>query len=134
MPLQTIRREAYIARIDPVKARALPFPDGDFDVVISFQVREYVEDVDSYLKEIRRVQKPGGRLLLTTPNSSLRLLPGQKPWDRFHVREYIYRAIKNTLRIGVPFVEVKGYYGNRAMAGHREIPGKRAQVAYPAVH
>lgn len=103
MPLQTIRREAYIARIDPVKARALPFPDGDFDVVISFQVREYVEDVGSYLKEIRRVQKPGGRLLLTTPNSSLRLLPGQKSWDRFHVREYIYRAIKNTLQKGVPF-------------------------------
>jgi SAM-dependent methyltransferase len=98
----------HFLRIEPIESRALPFPDSNFDDVISFQVIEHIEHVDSYLKEIRRVLKPGGRLLLTTPNSSLRLLPGQKPWNRFHVREYTCSTIKHTLQKEFPFVEVEG--------------------------
>lgn len=98
----------HFLRIEPIESRDLPFPDSNFDDVISFQVIEHIEHVGSYLKEIRRVLKPGGRLLLTTPNSSLRLLPGQKPWNRFHVREYTYRTIKHTLQKEFPFVEVEG--------------------------
>lgn len=98
----------HFLRIEPTENRALPFPDSNFDDVISFQVIEHVEDVDSYLREIRRVLKPGGRLLLTTPNSYLRLLPGQKPWNRFHVREYTYGTIKHALLKEFPFVEVEG--------------------------
>lgn len=98
----------HFQRIEPIESRALPFPDSNFDDVISFQVIEHIEHVDRYLNEIRRVLKPGGRLLLTTPNSSLRLLPGQKPWNRFHVREYTYGTIKHTLQKEFPFVEVEG--------------------------
>jgi len=95
-------------RIDPVETATLPFPDGDFDVVVSFQVIEHVRHVPTYLREIRRVLRPDGRLLLTTPNSSLRILPGWKPWNRFHVREYTYRALKRTLEKEFPFVDVRG--------------------------
>ena len=101
-------KNLHFIRIDPIETKALPFPDGDFDVVVSFQVIEHIRHEETYLKEIRRVLKPSGSLLLTTPNSSLRLLPGQKPWNRFHVKEYTHSTIKHTLQKEFPFVELEG--------------------------
>jgi SAM-dependent methyltransferase len=45
-------------------ACALPFPDASFDVAVSTQVYEYVEDMATALAEARRVLRPGGRLLV----------------------------------------------------------------------
>jgi arsenite methyltransferase len=45
-------------------ANHLPYPDASFDVAVSTQVLEYVEDVPGALAEIRRVLRPGGRVLL----------------------------------------------------------------------
>lgn len=69
-------------------AQSLPFPDNSFDTVLSFQVFEHVADTDRYLREVRRVLRPGGSFLLVTPDRSTRLLPGQKPWNRWHLHEY----------------------------------------------
>src|SRR5260370_11886108 len=38
-----------------------------FDVIVCTQVLQYVENPDKALGELRRVLKPGGRLLVTTP-------------------------------------------------------------------
>ncbi len=46
------------------EAEALPFPDQDFDVVISNGVFNLTLDKELALKEAHRVLKPGGRLLL----------------------------------------------------------------------
>ena len=45
-------------------ALALPFADEQFDVAVSTQVYEYVEDIEGALVEARRVLRPGGRLLV----------------------------------------------------------------------
>ncbi len=66
----------------------LPFQDGEFDKVVSFQVIEHVKDPSAFVKETARVLKPGGRLYLTTPNRVHRLKEGQKPWYKFHIREF----------------------------------------------
>src|SRR5262245_34667852 len=47
-------------------ARALPFADGSFDVVVCNSALEHVADEGGAVAEIRRVLKPGGRLILTT--------------------------------------------------------------------
>src|SRR5205823_6133959 len=47
--------------------QAFPFPDAEFDSVITSQVLEHVFTPDAFLEEIRRVLKPGGALLLTIP-------------------------------------------------------------------
>jgi SAM-dependent methyltransferase len=46
---------------------ALPFADGSFDVVGAFDVLEHCDPEDRALAELRRVLRPGGRLLLSVP-------------------------------------------------------------------
>ena len=46
----------------------LPFEDGSFEVVWASEVIEHVADTARWLSEVRRVLRPRGRLLLTTPN------------------------------------------------------------------
>jgi len=64
-----------------------PIADGTADLVVSFQVIEHV-DPDPYLEAVHRMLRPGGTLLLTTPNRDMRLFPWQKPWNRWHLTEY----------------------------------------------
>lgn len=45
-------------------AADLRFPDASFDVAVSTQVHEYVIDIGKALKELHRVLKPGGRVLI----------------------------------------------------------------------
>jgi SAM-dependent methyltransferase len=46
--------------------RPLPFVDGEFDAAISALVIHYLEDRISFLRELRRVVKPGGRVVIST--------------------------------------------------------------------
>jgi SAM-dependent methyltransferase len=45
-------------------ADSLPYPDSNFDVVVSTQVYEYVENVAAALSEVHRVLRPGGRVAI----------------------------------------------------------------------
>ncbi len=45
-------------------SRPLPYPDGAFDDVIASLVLHYLEDWTAPLAELRRVLRPGGRLIL----------------------------------------------------------------------
>lgn len=84
--------------------RPLPFPDRQFDVVLSFQVIEHVIDEAAYLREARRVLKAGGVMIIVTPNRVVRLLPFQKPWNRWHVREH---AMASLQRVVAPWLDIR---------------------------
>ncbi|MBC7205060.1 MAG: class I SAM-dependent methyltransferase [Methyloversatilis sp.] len=47
--------------------RTFPFGDASFDAVLCNQVLEHVFEPDAFITEIRRVLRPGGRVLLTVP-------------------------------------------------------------------
>lgn len=48
--------------------RTLPFPADAFDAVLALDVLEHLHQRDQAFREMRRVLKPGGRLLIAVPN------------------------------------------------------------------
>jgi SAM-dependent methyltransferase len=53
-----------------VETERLPFADGSFDLVLFTEIIEHLTlDPHRYLAEVRRVLRPNGRLLITTPNA-----------------------------------------------------------------
>jgi ubiquinone/menaquinone biosynthesis C-methylase UbiE len=46
----------------------LPFKDAEFEVILCFETAEHVPEPDVFIKELGRVIKKGGQLVLTTPN------------------------------------------------------------------
>lgn len=86
----------------------LPFPAGTFDAIVSFQVVEHVDDDRRFVSELARVLRPGGVALLTTPNRTLRLAPGRRPWNRFHRREYAHEDLQALLDRAFSAVKVLG--------------------------
>lgn len=51
----------------------LPFPENAFDKVVSVTALEFIEDAKGAMKELFRVTKTGGRIVVATLNS-------QSPW------------------------------------------------------
>ncbi len=90
----------------------IPYENDTFDTVISFQVIEHIQDDINYVSEIYRVLKRNGFFILTTPNRTYRLKSGQKPWNRFHIREYYPDELENILKNKFLDVKVWGIRGN----------------------
>lgn len=66
---------------------ALPIPDASIDVVVNFQVIEHLWDQPQFITECLRVLRPGGLLLVSTPNR-ITFTPGSDvPVNPFHTRE-----------------------------------------------
>lgn len=91
----------------------LPLPDASTDVIIMSELIEHLIDPDSALDEARRVLRPGGILLLSTPNLAA--------W---------YNRALICLGIQPVFSEVslRGIYGRpgREVAGHLRLYTRRA--------
>jgi 2-polyprenyl-3-methyl-5-hydroxy-6-metoxy-1,4-benzoquinol methylase len=48
----------------------LPYSDNYFDIVFASEVIEHIADTEEFMREIKRVLKPKGTIILSTPNSS----------------------------------------------------------------
>ena len=81
--------------------------DNSIDFVVTFQVIEHIEDDKMFLQEIYRVLKPGGKMILTTPNSIMSLT--RNPW---HTREYNPEEMGKVLKSSFNDYELKGVFGN----------------------
>ncbi len=85
----------------------LPFHDEQFDLVISFDVMEHIEDDVVFLSEIHRVLRKDGKILLGTPNRErlshkLLKLVGKRVGyplilasNCIHIREYIKSELED---------------------------------------
>jgi SAM-dependent methyltransferase len=61
-------RRKYGVDTRPGDAASLPIGDASVDVVVSFETIEHVPDTGRFLDECSRVLRPGGRLVISTPN------------------------------------------------------------------
>jgi SAM-dependent methyltransferase len=93
-------------------ATRLPFPDGTFDVVITSEVLEHIQNDVAAIQEMVRVLKPGGRFAATVPA----FLPEVVNWklsDEYHVRIYARTELKAKLESAG--LTVNGYHRAHAL-------------------
>lgn len=64
----------------------MPFEDRSFDVVTCFEVVEHLEDHGALLEEIKRILRPAGLLVISTPDREAYGARGAEP-NPFHVHE-----------------------------------------------
>lgn len=82
-----------------------PLQDASFDVVWASEVIEHVADTARWLSEVRRVLRPAGRLLVTTPNhgrlrrTAMALTRFESHFDPLgqHLRFYTRRSLTDLL-------------------------------------
>jgi SAM-dependent methyltransferase len=68
---------------------AFPIQGEQFDCVISIDVLEHLKQDQPFLREIRRVLKPGGKVVITVPNGDEKLLANKIKW-RFGMTPEVY--------------------------------------------
>ena len=77
------------------RAENISANDCEFDLVVSFETIEHLSDHESMLKEIKRVLKPGGLLVISTPDK--KVYADQRGYKNpFHQKE-LYQDEFNTL-------------------------------------
>ena len=63
---------AVVPRVQTMSATGLEFEDGAFDAVVSFHAIEHIPPIEEVLREMARVVKPGGKVLLVYPAEPIR--------------------------------------------------------------
>lgn len=66
-------------------AGRLPFPEASFETVVSFETIEHLPDIPRYLEEVRRVLRPGGEFVVSTPKARKTTT---RPANPHHTIEY----------------------------------------------
>lgn len=95
--------------------RTLPFPDAEFDRVVVVDMLEHVPDEAAFAGELRRITKPGGRLVVNTPHLKRTLLRrfrhalGQTDAKHGHLRPGYTREGLEALFGGFGFEEHRTY-------------------------
>jgi SAM-dependent methyltransferase len=136
--VQHVRRRYPAVRPVRTDLVVLPVGSGRVDVVVNCQVIEHLWDQDAFLAECGRVLRPGGTLLLTTPNR-LTFSPGQDtPTNPFHTRELAADELAELLHAADFDVEFLGglHHGPRLRALDAAYGGSLidAQVAVVLGH
>ena len=108
----------------------IPVEDGRFDAILFNQVMEHLPEPGAVLQELRRVLKPGGRMICTAP---LFFEEHEAPYDFYRYTQYGWRHLME--KVGFEIVELRrmeGYLGTVAyqlQGAARDLPAKPASIA-----
>jgi len=104
----------------------IPLDDDAADLTVSFQVIEHLYDIPGYLRSLRRVTRPGGTIVIATPNR-LTFTPGSDvPVNPFHTREFTAAELRD--EVTAADLEVTGLLG---VHHGRWLAGVEAAAAAP---
>lgn len=73
---------------------AMTFKNNTFDRVLSMETIEHIENEDQYCREINRVLKSNGKLIMSTPQNSM----GHIPINAQHIREYSLPQLQDLIK------------------------------------
>lgn len=99
-------------------ARKIPLPDASVDAVVSFETLEHFFEHDTFMSEIRRVLRPSGFLVISSPERDVYSPAGSTP-NPYHVNELTHDEFDNLMRRHFGHV---GIYGQRPLLGAALIP------------
>lgn len=94
------------------------FPASTFDTIVSFETLEHLQDVDVFFKELRRVLKKDGLLIMSTPNQEIFSIYTKGGKNPFHVKEFNEDEFKKL--IGTYF-ELIDLFGQKYFA-KKDVP------------
>lgn len=91
--------------LDFIKSDGLriPLDDKSIEVIISMETIEHIEDDNNFISELHRVLKPGGLVVISTPNDK-----AYPKGNHFHYREYDKKTLVNLVQS--KFKNIKVYY------------------------
>jgi SAM-dependent methyltransferase len=69
-------------------ATALALTGERFDTVVCLELLEHVPNYEQLLVEVRRMLRPGGRIIISTPNKEIFSPRQSRPVNPWHVREF----------------------------------------------
>jgi 2-polyprenyl-3-methyl-5-hydroxy-6-metoxy-1,4-benzoquinol methylase len=78
----------------------IPLEDASVDVVITFETIEHVKDYKAFIREIKRVLKPDGIAIVSTPND-LEFAEG----NHFHLHEFKYKELHTLLEKDFTYID-----------------------------
>ena len=84
-------------RVGKLPADLSEFPDGSFEVIISFETLEHVEQPQQLLQEFYRLLTPSGRVVVSVPNDWSDET-GEDP-NPFHLHVYDWNRLKSELAV-----------------------------------
>jgi ubiquinone/menaquinone biosynthesis C-methylase UbiE len=88
----------------------IPAPDSSFDVAVSFETLEHIQEQEQFVAELARVLTPGGILVISCPNKA-EYTDKRGTRNEFHVKE-LYRAeFDELVRRRFPHAQ---WYGQKA--------------------
>ncbi len=88
-------RERGLFDVSLGEAAKLPFHDGAFELVTALDVIEHLDDDGAALREIGRVLRPGGHVMVTVP--AHRFMWGDQDEVNMHKRRYVAAEIRDLL-------------------------------------
>lgn len=119
--IQFLRRDATNTQL----------PDATFDLIVSFETLEHIEDHAGFMKEIKRLLKPDGLLLISTPDKTeYSEKSGHK--NPFHVKEL--NRTEFEILISASFRNFNMLYQKSALCSHIFNPGQKELDLYTGNH
>ena len=92
----------------------IPLPDASVDVIVSFETIEHIADHDRMMLEVKRVLRPAGVLLISSPDKHVYSeLPAYK--NQFHLKELYREEFQTLLEQNFKHVTILGqkvFYGS----------------------
>ena len=80
-------------------AETTDLPDASFDVITMWHVLEHVPDVEAQIKELRRLVKPGGTIVIAVPNfKSVDAKYYGKFWAAYDVPRHLWHFSKTAIK------------------------------------